>query len=328
MRSIAGMILICLTCFTGYSQLTNRSSALHALHKKKINSGSPRELANSLTENLSTEMEKVRAIFDWITSNIEYMVRPVRNKRTQMIDDNDTVYRSLDERVAITVLEKRVAVCEGYSRLFKTLCEFAGIRSEIIHGYANGGRSASRFGSNHTWNAVLIDNEWKLIDVTWASGFVTWRGDYFVQELDERYFMPSPRQFIRDHYPDNIQWTLLEEPPIIPEFNRSPFLQRSFGKYQLKGFSPANGIIEVSPGDILEFELVTTDIVKDRQIGSDPFLNLDDYNNAHSAAIKPVTIKGNKIYYLYEVVQIPVQWLYIVYNDDLILRYSLKPKSE
>src|SRR5687767_4748775 len=105
MRSLAGIIIICIVSSAGYAQSSSNSSAVYTSHKKKINTTSPRELARTLTANAVTDMEKVRAIFDWITGNIEYMVRPVRNKRAKMIDDNDTVYRSLDERVAISVLE-------------------------------------------------------------------------------------------------------------------------------------------------------------------------------------------------------------------------------
>ena len=79
----------------------------------------------------------------------------------------------LDERVARIVLKRKQTVCAGYARLFKTLCDFAGIKSEIITGYAKTNLMSSRqFKCNHNWNAVLIDSNWYLLDATWASGYL------------------------------------------------------------------------------------------------------------------------------------------------------------
>lgn len=52
-----------------------------------------------------------------------------------------------------------LAVCEGYSKLFQYLCYSVGINSTQVIGTSGGG--------NHMWNAVLIDNEWYQIDITW-----------------------------------------------------------------------------------------------------------------------------------------------------------------
>jgi transglutaminase/protease-like cytokinesis protein 3 len=137
-------------------------------------------LAKQLAALGNTDKEKVRAIFRWITENIEYNVRPIgRKKNTPALfyeepDDSSKALPSLNERVAAKVLYKGVAFCEGYSRLFKTLCDHAGIKAEIIYGYARTNNNR-RFGVNHTWNAVYIDGTWHLLDVTWASGFVTLR---------------------------------------------------------------------------------------------------------------------------------------------------------
>src|SRR4051812_9012973 len=99
-------------------------------------------LARYLTAGYQTDADKVYAIFTWITDNIEYNVKRYRNISAyqQSTPDDDTgALKPLDERIAIDVLKKRRAFCDGYARLFKTLCDYAGIRSEIVTGYANGG---------------------------------------------------------------------------------------------------------------------------------------------------------------------------------------------
>jgi hypothetical protein len=51
------------------------------------------------------------------------------------------------------------AVCEGYSKAFKLLCDRAGIPCRTVYGVAN--------GENHSWNYVELDGQWYLVDCTW-----------------------------------------------------------------------------------------------------------------------------------------------------------------
>ena len=133
-------------------------------------------------------------------------------------EDTSSVWKSAHEMTAEKVLRRRIAVCDGYAKLFKTLCEYSGIQSEVITGYAKNNTERSlRFRTNHTWNAVRIDSVWHLLDVTWASGYVNY-GEQFVQRTDESYFLPSPKVFFNDHYPEDLRWSLLENPPSLNEF--------------------------------------------------------------------------------------------------------------
>jgi Transglutaminase-like superfamily len=292
---------------------------------ENISSAEPATLAARLIEGCNYDWEKVRAIYSWITDNIEYQVRVPRNRGNTSATE-DTSNATLDERVSVSVINKGMAICEGYSRLFKTLCGYAGIEAEIVHGFARGGRNPQRFSSNHTWNAVFIDNEWKLLDVTWASGYVNRRGEIYVRERDEQYFLPAPDKFILDHYPDNPQWTLLNDLPRLPEFRQSPFRQRSFAKYQQLGFSPSKGTIEATPGELIEIVLESKDVRRDHQIGSDPFLDTAAYQSSASVLLQPAEVHGNKFYYRYNANDKSVQWIYILYNNDIVLRYHLQFK--
>ena len=174
-----------------------------------------------------TDREKVRAIFRWITEHIDYNVMPFGQRKNitrqfyEEPDDSTVALPPLNERVAAKVLNKGVAFCEGYSRLFKTLCDHAGIKAEIIYGYARTNNNR-RFAVNHTWNSVYIDSSWYLLDVTWASGVVCY-GNEYIRQYNDFYFLTPPSEFIRDHYPEDLQWTLLNDPPVYREYGQSPF---------------------------------------------------------------------------------------------------------
>src|SRR6185436_9156125 len=133
------------------------------------------------------------------TDNISYTVFRHTTTFTPVVfdEDNDGPLKPLNERVAIEVMKKRTALCDGYARLFKTLCDHAGIPAAIIQGYAKGGGRNLRFGVNHYWNAVFFDNEWHLLDATWASGYMNWRGDEFTKDYEPAYFLAAPENFIK-----------------------------------------------------------------------------------------------------------------------------------
>jgi transglutaminase-like putative cysteine protease len=128
-------------------------------------------LAQQLTEGLQTDREKAYAIFHWIAKTIEY----------DEVGQKDKSYtaKSLD---ALTVLQSKLTVCEGYSNLYAALLRAVGIRSKVIIGKAfTHGRPSdvspaqvcekddeSRW-YGHAWNAVYVDNRWILVDSTLAA---------------------------------------------------------------------------------------------------------------------------------------------------------------
>src|SRR5687768_2635840 len=120
----------------------------------------PAALSRRLTHSYATEEQKVTAIFKWITSNIGYLIKPNRRKvigknslknyQSEIEADDGSPLKPLNERVSEIVLKKRIAVCDGYARLFTTLCDFAGIRSQVIVGYGRAGsnKPTDRFAVN------------------------------------------------------------------------------------------------------------------------------------------------------------------------------------
>ncbi|MBA2760971.1 MAG: hypothetical protein H0U39_03245 [Segetibacter sp.] len=302
----------------------------------------PQTLSYKLTSPFNTDAAKVRAIFRWITDNISYNVKPRYNslrisQNVYYEDVNDTgALKSLSERVAEGVLRKRVAFCDGYARLFKTLCDYAGIKSEVITGYArtNIDKVDKKFRSNHRWNAVLIDNTWHLLDATWASGYVSYGSEEFVQRYNDYYFLTPPNDFIRDHYPDDIRWTLLTGSPTLKEFQYSPFKKQAFLRHNILSYKPAGGFIEASVGDTLHFELETESTEKklwvtdsahiDTAITSTAVASDTTITSTASDTTKPVCIiTGNRVTYTYIVTSDTAEWINVIFNNDPILRYKL-----
>lgn len=294
----------------------------------RIDAQTPDLLAKKLTAPYQGELEKTRAIFSWIAQHISYNTGIFNTgKKYSAIkfipDPSDTISeKSAVEQTAERVLRRRVAVCDGYAKLFKTLCDYAGIESEVILGYAKSYLERSdRFRTNHTWNAVRIDSTWYLLDVTWGSGFVV--ANEYVRHLDESYFLTPAKQFILDHYPEDLRWTLLDHAPTLKEFHFSPFKYKAYIKYSIKSISPSNGTIEAFLGDTIHLVLNAIDAAKDYKIAPDPFFDSTEYSLAPASVFLHPSIDGNKIEYTYVADSDRIEWIHLLYNDDPILRYKL-----
>ena len=278
-------------------------------------------LAKQLASLGKTDREKVRAIFRWITEHIDYNV--MRFSRSKKItsqfykepDDSTVALPPLNERVAEKVLNTKVAFCEGYSRLFKTLCDHAGIKAEIIYGYARTNTNR-RFAVNHTWNAVYLDSTWQLLDVTWASGFVTYANEY-IRKYNDFYFLTSPDEFIRDHYPEDPQWTLLKEPPVYREFTQSPFRYSGYIKAGISSYFPAKGVIDAVIGDTITIEL------KARKEITNFFVSESADFDSTQATLVFRNLSGEKLSFKYNITAATGSWLYVFCNDEPALRYKL-----
>lgn len=183
----------------------------HALNTPDNVQNDVEKLTNYLIEPANTDLEKIRAFYVWIADNIEYDVK--------------LFFSSIiptEEITAVDVLKSGKSVCQGYSELFKTMCEISGITCYIIPGYSKGygwNPNRSFHTSDHAWNAVKINNEWKLLDVTWASGYLNEK-NMFEKKFEEKFFLTAPEKFVFDHLPSNPMWQLLDCPVTIDEFRK------------------------------------------------------------------------------------------------------------
>ena len=121
------------------------SQLIFSQRKKQSLDENPATLAQYLTASCNTDRQKVTAIFRWITDNISYRTTPVNSYRRngtprhrQTEEEDTSALKPLNERISETVLKEKMGVCNGYARLFTTFCDYAGIRSELITGYAKG----------------------------------------------------------------------------------------------------------------------------------------------------------------------------------------------
>ncbi|TFE25533.1 transglutaminase domain-containing protein [Cohnella luojiensis] len=96
-------------------------------------------LGKILTKGMN-DHQKVKAIHDWIVTNIAYDTRLISHS-------------------AYDGISKGKTVCQGYALLTYEMMKQAGIPVKIMEGTSR--------GISHTWNLVQIGGKWYHLDTTW-----------------------------------------------------------------------------------------------------------------------------------------------------------------
>lgn len=170
-------------------------------------------IANYISENFTTDDDKIRAVFYWIAATISYDVENMFNQ-----PPNQTV----DFKIKRT-LETKKGVCMHYAEVFKDIASKVGLRTVIIDGYTKQDGKIVTIG--HSWNASKINGTWYLFDPTWGSGYVN--NQQYFRELNNDFFKADVVQFGLSHMPFDYLWQLKEYPISNQEFYDSKTLSES-----------------------------------------------------------------------------------------------------
>lgn len=185
------------------------SMAIHAPLEVGHDTGS---VAAYLLKFCKTDIEKARAAYTWEANNIRYDDNAYNTGRQPVLQPN-------------AILRSRRSVCEGYSNLYKAICEAMGLEALRIDGYAKayGYHAGEKFDGdppNHSWNAVKIDGNWILVDVTWGAGHAEGGRGKLVSRKDftPYWFNVNKYEFLYKHYPIDPQWQLIPQPVSLKQY--------------------------------------------------------------------------------------------------------------
>jgi hypothetical protein len=121
----------------------------------------------SVEEN-ACEYEKVRAVYDYICSNVKY---------DYVHKNNSHYYR---DSTAYAALVQNYASCQGYAVAVFRLLKELGVECRVVTGTGTNAWGEDEF---HAWNEVLVDGEYYNIDATWDAGKESY--DYFMMKDEE-----------------------------------------------------------------------------------------------------------------------------------------------
>lgn len=218
-------------------------------------------LCYKLTHKLSTDVEKFRAIYTWVATNIKADAK-THNKVTRMREKfkNDSVslsnWNTTYKKIVFKKLVKhKKTMCTGYAYLIKEMASIVNIESKIINGY---GRTVSSNidmleNINHSWNSVKLNNKWYLCDATWSSGYID-ENDIFITDYNTGYFLTDPVLFSKNHYPLQQKW-LLNTTQTVSNFTESPLVYGEIFRHQIISLFPEKMKLTVNKKETILFKL-------------------------------------------------------------------------
>lgn len=163
---------------------------------------------------------KAVALSYWITKNIQYDFKSYEEKRLFTYNSDE-------------VIRRKTALCGEYAQLFKDMCQAVGLKAEVVKGYTRGKdflANDTLFRSEHAWNAVKINGQWQLLDLTWANGSsslakqsfkkltlgtlgIPYKPKYkYEKKFRPEFLFVDPRKFVRHHLPEQPMFQLLKFP--------------------------------------------------------------------------------------------------------------------
>ncbi|XP_048250220.1 hillarin-like [Haliotis rufescens] len=197
------------------------------------------ELLTTLTKDLKTDLQKLRAIFYLVGSlNIEKQF-----------------YKGVTDPHTPRGHMKLIKLRKGwYTDFFALLCRAAGLPCVIVHGkgksvnYEVGDKDPSDLYSD--WNAVYVDGEWRLVHALWSyTGIMGYDAGRWmkieaqgqqkrekqpaskgkqVSGIKEFWFLTDPDQFVYFCLADRQEWQLLGKPWTVDKFMDVPYFRHPY----------------------------------------------------------------------------------------------------
>ncbi|KAK2603746.1 hypothetical protein QQS21_004031 [Conoideocrella luteorostrata] len=139
-----------------------------------------------------SDVQRLRAIFTWVSEKIRW---------------EEDFEGEVDTR---RVIQSKRACAEEYAVLVMEMCMAVGLECEIVRGYLKAPGDVADLNmmprSNHWWNAVIVDNEWRIIDCCLASPSNPKRGLYSSTSgsiADFWWFLARPTEVCWTHVPEH-----------------------------------------------------------------------------------------------------------------------------
>lgn len=152
-----------------------------------------------------SDVQRLRAIFTWVSERITW---------------EEDIDCEIDAR---KVIQTKRGCPEEVAALVMEMCAAVGIHAEVVRGYLKTPGEVPEIGimprSNHWWNAVIVDNEWRMMDCSLASPSHPRRGLYSSagsQTAESWWFLARPTEICWTHVPEQYQQQHIC-PPIAQE---------------------------------------------------------------------------------------------------------------
>ena len=141
-----------------------------------------------------SDVQRLRAIFTWVSERVAW---------------EEDFEGEVDPR---RVIQMRRGCAEEVAVLVMEMCQAMGLHGEVVRGYLKTpGEPLQLDGNpmpNHWWNAVIVDDEWRIMDCSLASPTNPKRGQYSSaghQVAETGWFLARPMEICYTHIPSHVE---------------------------------------------------------------------------------------------------------------------------
>lgn len=289
------------------------------------------ELSRKLTSKLSTDVERFRAIFTWVCTNIanDYGFYHKNMSRRRRYKTDSVKLKNWNSKFRKATLKKLLrynkTICTGYAYLLKELSDLANIECEIVHGFAKTStiNVENLDVPNHSWNAVKLNEKWYLCDPTWASGVPNPETNLFEFDYNDGFFLANPKLFVINHFPLDERWLLLKEDAEFKTFIEAPILYGEAYSNLNNHFAPVKMHNEIKKNEIITLKLQLKKPVDTKSIK----LLIDNGYDSKKITPKVISSKGLLMTIEHTFKSTGFYDVHLYIGDDLISTYTVKVKS-
>ena len=158
-----------------------------------------KEISDEVCEGLNGELDKARALSQWVSQNIFY--------------DHDAKDNGVtDDMLTLEyLLENHRSVCYGWTNLYSALCQAQGIECYNVNGSVVTGsrcflQTEPSDERSHSWNMLIIDGEKIWVDTVWNSTNRFSKGEYQFDSTKMHYFGITNGLLAHDHRAERCEY--------------------------------------------------------------------------------------------------------------------------
>lgn len=213
-----------------------------------------KDLAKKIQQDFSKDEHKVRAGFIWLTKNINYNLKEYYNPTQRSYSfsysseaEKQQKIQDQKDKIINAAFKTKKGVCEEYAQSFKKICDLLNIEAAVIKG--NVKNHVTEIGkpqkiSNHAWNAVKLNNQWIVLDATWAAGYL--QNGKWIKDYNNYYYNIPKEKIFKTHLPEKSIWVLRFGRITQQEFYNQPIYGQQFLNLKTTLVSPKKGIVYVN----------------------------------------------------------------------------------
>lgn len=213
------------------------------------------DLAYQIEQDFSSDIDKTRAAFFWLSKNIRYNLKELYNPKQRSYRfsygseaEKINKLQAIKDKLVAATFKNKIGVCEEYAQSFKKICDLLNIKAEVIKGHVR--NDASEIGkianiSNHAWNAVKVNGKWLILDATWAAGS-EYNGKW-IRKFNNYFFDMPKEKIFKTHFPEDAIWVLRFGRMTLEEFYNQPIYGKVLLNSKAALIFPDTGIIRVKP---------------------------------------------------------------------------------